>query len=188
MELCDLTLFLFSVGFMRHSLSFSSFLQVAPRQCLDRHNSATNINIDQADRSVCPQIWTNLLSVGHMFYWVLVMCANLLFQGIQWQSNGKKLCLCWLFHHCKMLWQWGHFGICAAKSSLHWKCHPLVRFCISHQWWHLSFSRWICCYFRALNNNQLQGPIPEAISSLVKLTYLWVTSLFLSVGSIISTF
>ena len=62
-----------SVGHVRLSLAFSSFfLSQRPRhQWLDGIHPAPNVNIDQADRTVCPQIehciecWSYaLLSVG----------------------------------------------------------------------------------------------------------------------------
>ena len=47
----------------------------------------------------------------------------------------------------------------------------------------LSFSRWIWCYFRGLSSNRLEGTIPDAISTLMKLTGLCAfTSFLFSVG------
>ena len=43
------------------------FLQLPLQQCPDGHNFTTNINVDEADNSVCPKM-AHSLSVGHMLY------------------------------------------------------------------------------------------------------------------------
>ena len=61
--------FVFSVGFLRLSLTFSSFFlpQGTCPESLDGPNPIWNINIDQPELAVCPNFWLKLLSVGHVF-------------------------------------------------------------------------------------------------------------------------
>ena len=59
-----------------HMISSFFFSQVPRRERLDGHTSTTNINVDEAHKTVCPKM-AHLLSVGHKLYWVLVLCASL---------------------------------------------------------------------------------------------------------------
>ena len=73
------------------------FLQVAWSEFIDGYNPVTIFNIDRAVAAVCPQIWNNWLSVGPMFYWVLVMCATL--STISFLQAVARQFLSWI--HCK---------------------------------------------------------------------------------------
>ena len=110
--------FLFSVGFVRLSLTFSYavwsvglarlslshvFLPHATQQqCLDRPNPVWNINVDQAILPVCPKFdWSYwvlvmyLLSVGHLrllsaFQEVCFSSQGPLKQQARWQNPSRN--------------------------------------------------------------------------------------------------
>ena len=102
------------------SQPFKFFLQVAPSQCLGKHNSSANINADKAEKAVCPMFGPNSS--------VLVICFT----------------KCWL---------------CAP---------PLTHFQEIWIWW-----------IRELDQNKLNGTISAAMSTLVKLNWLYALTFFL---------
>ena len=71
--------------------------------------------------------------------------------------------------------------LCVPKLNQFTKCWSYTLLSVGLARLFLSLSRWIWCYFRSLSNNRLEGTIPDAISTLVKLTGLCALTSFYSV-------
>ena len=169
---------------MRLSLIFSFF----SRECLNGHDPAANFDVDRAVIAVSP-IMQHLLSVGLMFYWVLVLRASLsAFQEVMtvyvtisglWVTPGM-VAMRLLAPYRQKYQHWSILKRC--KPQPLWISVGHLKEC-----WHkclsLILSRGLFFIYREISYSKITGTIPSQMSALVKLEMLWALTSFFYIAA-----